>query len=151
MFLKSFLERVVGRRIAPSINLFPWRSPRRAGGRPLSAQVWIKFLGVFVLLVRDLPRKYISNKSARSKCRRKGNIAEMARKSAVQKIGGRCRGKMMMLCNESAAVMITYFVLVSSIMGLAGAVSRGGLQSEDSAPPSKVQKCREGCLDKVSI
>lgn len=73
----------------------------------------------------------------------------MATKSAVHKIGGRCGGKVVMLCNESAAVMITYLVLVSSIMGLAGAASRGGLQSEDSAPPSKVQKCREGCLDKV--
>lgn len=51
-------------------------------------------------------------------------------------------------CNKSAAA-ITCLVLVSSIMGLAGAVSRGGLQSEDSAPPNKVQKCREGCLDKV--
>lgn len=66
----------------------------------------------------------------------------MCGKSAVQR-------KVMMLCNESSALLITYLVVVSSILGLAGAVSRGGLQSEDSAPPSKVQKCREGCLDKV--
>lgn len=51
-------------------------------------------------------------------------------------------------CTKSAA-LIACLVLVSSIMGLAEAASKGGLQSEDSAPPNKVQKCREGCLDKV--
>lgn len=67
----------------------------------------------------------------------------------VQRIGGQVFLIKMRWCNKSVVAMITHLVLVSSIMGLAGAVSRGGLQSEDSAPPNKVQKCREGCLDKV--
>lgn len=76
----------------------------------------------------------------------------------VQRIGGQVFLIKMRWCSKSVVAMITHLVLVSSIMhlvlvssimGLAGAVSRGGLQSEDSAPPNKVQKCREGCLDKV--
>lgn len=77
---------------------------------------------------------------------REESLKMSPKSSAVQKIGG-ARVMKMKLCNESWVVVITYLVLVSSILGLAGAA--GGLQSEDSAPPSKVQKCREGCLDKV--
>lgn len=58
-------------------------------------------------------------------------------------------GKVFKMKMRRAAVVTCLVVVVSSIMGLAGAVSRGGLQSEDSAPPNKVQKCREGCLNKV--
>lgn len=80
----------------------------------------------------------------RKVCKREESLKMSPKSSAVQRIGG-AKVMMMKLCNES--VVITYLVLVSSILGLAGAA--GGLQSEDSAPPSKVQKCREGCLDKV--
>lgn len=43
-------------------------------------------------------------------------------------------------------VFIFFYVL---FIGYTSA--RSGLQSEDSAPPAKVQQCREGCLDKVRL
>lgn len=43
-------------------------------------------------------------------------------------------------------VFIIFYVL---FIGYTSA--RSGLQSEDSAPPAKVQQCREGCLDKVRL
>lgn len=71
-----------------------------------------------------------------------------------EKVQRSAEGRLVMMkrlwCQKLATV-ITCLVLYSSIFGLAGAVSRSGLQSEDSAPPKKVQKCREGCLDKVCV
>lgn len=46
-------------------------------------------------------------------------------------------------------VAVAWCCCSAQLLGLAEAVARGGLQSEDSAPPNKVQRCREGCLDKV--
>lgn len=41
-------------------------------------------------------------------------------------------------------------LLLCILLGLpAITVARSGLQSEESAPPFKVQKCRIGCLEKV--
>ena len=77
----------------------------------------------------------------------------MAAKSAsvLGGISGPSVLRKMMTSSGSPGLMllITWLVAVGSVMGLAGGVSRGGLQSEDSAPPNKVQKCREGCLEKV--
>lgn len=56
-------------------------------------------------------------------------------------------------CNSYQHKATTVMLLSSVVIILLGlpaaTVARSGLQSEESAPPFKVQKCRIGCLEKV--
>lgn len=53
-------------------------------------------------------------------------------------------------CTSAVNKMSLALVVVCVLLGLPDTtVARSGLQSEESAPPFKVQKCRISCLEKV--
>lgn len=53
-----------------------------------------------------------------------------------------------MCSNNNNSVMVYVVVVLTVLVGTINARS-SGLHSEQSAPPSRVQQCREGCLEKV--
>lgn len=46
--------------------------------------------------------------------------------------------------NMNVNLSVLFFMIL-----IGYATARSGLHSEESAPPAKVQQCREGCLEKV--
>lgn len=46
----------------------------------------------------------------------------------------------------NSKIILWFVILIGLIKSTSG---RNGLHSEQSAPPARVQQCREGCLQKV--
>lgn len=44
---------------------------------------------------------------------------------------------------------VVFFIVITTLFGYVS--GRSGLHSEQSAPPARIQQCREGCLEKVNL
>lgn len=77
----------------------------------------------------------------------------MANAKSVQVVCGVRFSEAMLLVHQLVVVclLICGLVPAANTAAVAASSHNSGLQSEESAPPFKVQKCRIGCLEKVQV